>query len=178
MWLFKKYYSSINRLSLLSSALRVAGVFWSPSQLSQGEGRFIAGPHREKKTTIRSLTHTCGQSRVHLTGVFLECGRKLEDLERTHTDTGDLNPRPSTGCSTNHCTTGIKSQGKDQLKTLGNRPSPHWQNHPQWITVLDSSLIWQRFQWATFRKATAGPTTGRGATSALRWSCSHVRPEL
>lgn len=45
---------------------------------------FITGPHREITIGTRTRTHSCSQSRAQ----FLDGGKKLENLRRTHTDPG------------------------------------------------------------------------------------------
>lgn len=45
---------------------------------------FITGPHREITIGTRTRTHSCSQSRAQ----FLDGGKKLENLRKTHTDPG------------------------------------------------------------------------------------------
>ena len=71
----------------------VAGVCWSLSQHSRGEGRGRIGCQPTSGLTLKdrhSLSHTPKVNldwSIHLTSMSLDCGRKPECPEKTHTCT-------------------------------------------------------------------------------------------
>uniref|UniRef100_A0A3Q2CA21 Collagen type XIV alpha 1 chain n=1 Tax=Cyprinodon variegatus TaxID=28743 RepID=A0A3Q2CA21_CYPVA len=98
-WLFKRHYPSIHFLTCFipSGVVRGAGAYL---QLSMGDRRgtswtgcqSIAGQHRDRQDN-QPFTHTLTlkdnlEKPINLIVMFLDCGRKPEYLERTHTGSG------------------------------------------------------------------------------------------
>ncbi|MEQ2225295.1 hypothetical protein ILYODFUR_016024, partial [Ilyodon furcidens] len=74
----------VGKLVPISSGL------WAGGWVHPGQGQSIAGQHRQDKQPCTHSFMPKGnlERPINITVMFLDCGRKLEYLERTHACTG------------------------------------------------------------------------------------------